>query len=310
MIIECIKEGFHITHRNWQVMLLKIAVTIVNLVGLFFFVGIPIAAAVVFMSVDIANIKDILPGIMSENPLGFLSKYLGLIVLMLISLILYLTIASVLMLYVFGGTLGVLRNAALNIQYKFSFPSFFKEAKKLFFPLLWLFSIALLVITVVIIVFGIVTGVAFFVIQVLSGGSETTLSVFVVSFFTLLIVFLSLIIGFASVIFTAYVAITLVVEKKKVIDSFKKAWDFVKNKPMAFLFYIILVSGIMGVNILLVLLGGSFQMIPMISILISIPYQLIAYAVQIYLNVVMWSSLVVFYVKGVNYSVYTATYDI
>ncbi len=309
MIIECIKEGFHITHRNWQVILLKIAVTIISLVGVFFFIGIPIAVAIIFMSVDIANIKDILPGIMSENPLEFLSKYLGLVILMLISLTLYLTIVSVLMLYVFGGMLGVLRNAALNIQYKFSLSSFFKEAKKFFFPLLWLFSIALLVITVVVIVFGILVGVVISAIYAFK-ESGTTLSVFVTSFFSLLIIFLSIIVGLASVIFTVYAAIALVVEKNGVADSFKNAWNFVKNKPMAFLFYIILVIGIIAVNITLKILGGSFSMIPVVGLLISIPFQLIYYVVQSYLGVVMWSSLLVFYIKGINYPVYTATYDI
>lgn len=298
MVIECIKEGFHITHRNWQVILLKIAVTIVSLVGFFFFIGIPIAIAIAYLSVDIANIKDILPWIMSEDPMEILSKYLGLAILTFAALILYLTFVSVIALYVFGGTLGVLRNAALNIQYKFSLSSFFKEAKKLFFPLLWLFSIAFLVIIAIIIVLGILTVVIFFVTHAFS-ESGTRLSVFVTSFFSLLIISLSIIIGLVSLIFTVYAAIALVVEKSRVINSFKNAWNFLKSKPMAFLFYILLVISIIAVNIILTIFGGSFRMIP-----------LVLFAVQSYLGVVMWSSLFVFYIKGINYPVHTATYDI
>lgn len=309
MIIECIKEGFHITHRNWQVILLKIAVTIVSLAGFFFFIGIPIAIAIAYLSVDIANIKDILPWIMSENPMEILSKYLGLAILIFIALILYLTAVSTLMLYTFGGMLGVLRNAALNIQYKFSFSSFFKEAKKLFFPLLWLFSIALLVITAIVIILGILTVVIFFVTHAFS-ESGTRLSVFVTSFFSLLIIFLTIIGGLASIIFMVYAAMALAVEKKGVIDSFKNAWNFVTNKPMAFLFYIILVISIIAVNIILMILGGSFRMIPTVGPLINIPYKLIYYVLQSYLGIVMWGSLLVFYIKGINYPVYTATYDI
>ena len=309
MFLECIKEGFKLTHRNWQVILLKIIVTIISIAALFIFVGIPIAVAIIFMSIDIASLKDTLLNIMSSDPLEILSKYLGLAVIVFTGLILYITVVSVVVLYVFGGMLGVLRNASLDSKYRFSFSSFFAEAKKLFFPLVWLFSVALFVITAVIIIFGILTGVWFFTVHALS-TPDSTLSVFVVSFFTMLVIFLSLVAGLFSVIFTVYASIALAVERKGVSDSFKKTWNFVMNKPGAFLFYILLVICVVALNIVLWLLGASFRLIPMIGLIVSIPYQIILHVFQSYLAVVMWSSLIVYFIKGTKHTEYKATYDI
>ena len=308
MIIESVKEGFRLTNKNWQLVLLRIAVMIINLLGFLFFIGVPVFIAVISLGVDIANVKDILPGII-DNPAEVLSKYIGMVILMIVTFIIYFTFVSVLALYVFGGTLGVLKNAAFDEQYKFSLSSFFKEAKKIFFPLLWLFSIAFLVITSFVIMFVILAGLLVYVTH-LFGESNTTLSVFVTSFFTLLFIFLSIIGGLASVIFTVYAAIALAVENKGVIDSFKITWNFVTTKPISFLFYIILVFGIVGINIVLMILGVSFRMIPVVGVLIDIPYQFIYYGAQTYLGVVMWGSLVVFYIRGTHHPAYTATYDI
>lgn len=307
MIIESIKEGFRITHKNWQIILLKIAVGIINLVGFFLFVGIPIAIGIFSLGMDVAQAKDILPGILN-NPAEILSKYLRLAILIFITSIIYLTAASVLILYVFGGTLGVLRNAAINEQYRFGFSSFFGEAKKVFFPLLWLFSIALLVIIGILTVFGVLAGILISMIRVYS-DTVTAYSIFATYFFGLLGITFVL----AGIIFTAYAAIVLVVENSKVMASFKNTWNFMKNKPMAFVFYIILFIGIIAANFVLIALGVSFSTAPVVSYLFIIPYRLISYVVQSYLGVVMWGALLVFYIKGINFPVCTntaTTYDI
>lgn len=302
MIIECIKEGFRITNKNWQVVLLKIAVTIINLMGFLIFVGIPIFIAITSLGIDLAQAKDILPGIF-ENPLEVLSKYLGIVVLIFISLIIYLTVAFFLVLYVFGGTLGILRNAAIDEQYKFSFASFMEEAKKIFFPLVWLFSIAFLVTLSILIVLVLSAGFLIYVIHA-HGRLATTFSIFVTYFFSLF----GIIIFLIAVIFTAYAAIDVVVVKGRVIASFKNALTFIINKPIAFLFYIFLFVGLIAANFVLIALGASVRVIPLL-----IPYQLISYIIRSYLGVVMWSSLVVFYLKGIKFpvqTVTTVTYDI
>jgi len=289
MIIESIKEGFRLTHKNWQVVLLNIGVGIINLINFFIIVGIPIATGIFFLGIDIAQAKDILPEIL-ENPVEIFSRYLGVAILIFVAFLIYLAVTSILILYVFGGTLSILRNTAINGQYHFSFSSFFSEARNVFFPLLKLFSIALLAIIAILIIFGISAGI---LISMVSAYRETA-SVFITYFFTLLgITVVSL-----SIILTAYAAIALVIKKNRVIDSFKDAWDFMKDKPMAFVFYIILIFGIVVVNLFLIALSASFSAVPVIGYIFLIPHQVVSYAVQCYLGVVMWSSLIAYYIKA------------
>ncbi len=131
MMIECIKEGFHLANRNYQLVFLRIIVVIINFISLLFFLGLPIIVAVAYMGFDLSHAVDLLPDLM-ENPFDLLSKYLGLVFLIGISFIFYLTFVSTIILYSLGGTLGVLRNSAVNIQYRFSLSSFFKEANNIF----------------------------------------------------------------------------------------------------------------------------------------------------------------------------------
>lgn len=302
MIVECIKEGFRITNKNWQVVVLKIAVAVVNLAGFFIFVGIPIFIAITSLGIDLAQAKDILPGIF-ENPIEVLSKYLGLVVLIFIALLIYLTVAFFLILYFFSGTLGILRNAVIDEQYKFSFASFMEEAKKIFSPLLWLFSIAFLATLSILIILGLSAGFLIYVIHAY-GRLVTTFSIFVTYFFSLFGIAIFLV----AVIFTAYAAIDLVVVKGRVITSFKNALTFTIDKPIAFLFYIFLFVGLIAANFILIAVGTSIRAIPLL-----IPYQLISYGIRSYLGVVMWSSLLTYYIKATNYPVYSTappTYDI
>src|SRR4030066_1786878 len=111
MITECFKEGFYLANKNYQLVFLRIIVIIINFLSLLFSLGMPIIAAVAYMGFDLSHAVDLLPNLM-ENPFNFLSKYLGLIFLIGISFIFYLMLASTIILYSLGGTLGVLRNAA------------------------------------------------------------------------------------------------------------------------------------------------------------------------------------------------------
>jgi len=306
MIIESIKEGFRLTHKNWHVVLLNIGVGIINLINFFVIVGIPIVIGLFSLGIDIAQAKALLPEIL-ENPSEFFLKYLGAAILIFVAFIIYLAVASILILYVFGGTLSMLRNTVVNRQYSFSLSSFFSEARKVFFSMLNLFSVAFLAIIAILIVFGISAGILISIVSAYD-GIATTVSVFTTYFFILLGVTVVLV----SIIFTAYTAIVLVVEKNRVTDSFRNAWNFIKNKPMAFVFYIILIIGIVAVNLLLIVLGASFGAAPIIGYIFLIPHWLISYVVQSYLGVVMWSSLIIYYIKATNYPAYPTapTYDI
>ncbi|GBE06559.1 MAG TPA: hypothetical protein ENH45_06590 [Nitrospirae bacterium] len=300
MMIESIKQGFSITHKNWQVILLRVAAGAINVIGFFFLVGTPVIIAIISFGIDVAQVRDMFPGIL-ENPMDILTRYIGLAVLVAVAFLIYLTVASIIIIYAYGGTIGVLRNAVLDEQFKFSYSGFFREAGRFFFPLVWLSSLAMLLILAAVIAFAILAGVVFAVTQV-SAGSGSSLIVFFSTFFSLLLVFLALTLGLGSLIYIVYASIAMVADGRGVMDSFRSAWVFVMGRPMAFVFYILLIIGILAVNILLVMIGFAFQMTPIIGPFAGIPYKVAYCAVQVYLGVVMWGALVAYYMRGTKRS--------
>lgn len=304
MIIGCIKEGFHLANRNYQLVLLRIIVVIINFISLLFFLGLPIIVAVAYMGFDLSHAVDLLPDFM-ENPLNLLSRYLGLVFLIGISFIFYLTFVSTIFLYSLGGTLGVLRNSAVNIQYRFSLSSFFKEAKIIFSRLFWLVSILFLIF------------IALFAAVIISGGvvagfmqgfswSETTLKVFLSSFVFLSTIVFGIIIFFSWFIFTVYSILCLVIEEKGPADSIKNTFNLLKRTPQAFLFFIILLAGAIAVNLVFFIIMIPFGMLPFLDIVLYC----VSVVFQNYLAIVVWSALTVFYTKVTDHPVYSATYDI
>ncbi|MEF9427619.1 MAG: hypothetical protein L0956_10840 [Candidatus Mariimomonas ferrooxydans] len=67
---------------------------------------------------------------------------------------------------------------------------------------------------------------------------------------------------------------------------------------------------IVGINIALTIMTGTFRMIPLAGLVIGIPYHFAVSILMNYLSVVMWSSLLVFYIRGINLPVKTSVHNI
>lgn len=304
MMIECIKEGFHLANRNFQLVFVRIMLTIINFLSLLIFLGVPIIAAVAYMGFDLTHAVDLLPGLI-ENPLDFLSKYLSVVFIIGMSFILYLIFASVIILYSLGGTLGVLKNSAVNVQYRFSLSSFFREANSIFSRLFWLVSILSLISLGLFIAVIIFAGIAAGFIQGFS-RAETTLEVFFSSFAFLSITIFSIILFFCCFMFTIYSILCLVIEGKGSMDTIKNTFNHLKKTPQAFLFFIILFLGAVAVNLAVFIIMIPLGMLPFVNIILYI----MSVIFQNYLAIVVWSALTVYYTKAANYPVSPATYDI
>jgi hypothetical protein len=304
MIIECIKEGFNLTNKNLSLVVIRITVAIINLLNLIVFLGLPLIAAVVYLGFDLTHARDLLPSLL-ENPFGFVTRYLGVVFLTGISLIFYLLLTSLLFLYALGGTLGVLKNSAVNIRYKFSLSSFFKEANTAFFRLFWFLCLVLLGVTVLCLVFMIFGGIVSAVAQG-AAASDSALELFLNSFVMLTVAIFSIIIALAGFIFTVYSMMIMVIEGKGVTDSIRRALNFLKQMPQAFLFYIILLIGSVALHTILYGLQLSFGVISFIS---PLAYFINAF-IQGYLTIFVWASLIVYYLKTTKYPVYSASYEI
>lgn len=284
MIIECIKEGFNITNRNWQLILVRIITAVINIAALLILLGVPILVALLYLGIDIASAKDMFPS-MIDNPSQFVAKYLGLLFVFLAAILFFLTFASLLSLYTLSGTIGVLKTACLNASYRFSLSSFFNEANKHFSRLFWLLSLLLLGITLLLfafLLFGLI-GVA--VVHSLA-VSQSTLLVFLSTFIILSGITFGSLILFAALVFMFYSTIVSVVEEQGSSDSIKRTFYFLKKMPMAFMLYFILFIGLIVANAVLMPLSWM-----------TVLFSLVGALLQSYLMIVFWSALIVSYVK-------------
>ncbi|MBI5026889.1 MAG: hypothetical protein HZC12_09260 [Nitrospirae bacterium] len=292
VIFELIKDGFRLTHKNWQVILVQIAFMIVSCIGFFIFVGLPLAIAFVYFGIDLVQVKDFLQ--MFRSPAEILSRYFGLVIFILTAFILYLGIVSALSIFTFGGTLGVLRNSVLDSQYKFSLSSFFQEGKKLFFPITGFAIVASAGLVVVFFIFGVFGGCGFSIISAYR-EKETFIAVFTGTFFALLLIACGLVIVLGALALVFYSVMALVVERIGPLKAFKKGFTFIKENPKAFIFYAVLIMGYMSANFLLMFLVYPLSLIPAIGPIIGFPFHLVSYILQSYLWIVIMSSLLIFY---------------
>ncbi len=304
MIIETIKDGFRLANRNLQLVLVRIIVTIINFAGLIVFLGLPVLVAIAFLGFDIAQAKDLLPSIM-DNPFDVISRYLGLIFLIVAALTLYLFFSSLLILFSYSGMMGVLRSSAVDTQYKFNVSSFFKEAGRNFFRLFRVLSLVLLISLALIIATLVIGGICAAIMKSVS-GAETTMEVFFSSFVTIFIIILSIVIILTSIIFTVFTLVISVVTMEGARACVSRAYNFIKEKPQSLLFCMILFAGIITVNAVFFTLQIPMQVMPFMMPLV---YLLNAFG-QSYMIIVMWSSLIMYYMKSENYPIYSSGYEI
>jgi hypothetical protein len=304
MIRECIREGFNLANKNVQLVFISTAVSIINLISFFIILGLPVIAVLVYLGFDLAQAGDMLPSIL-KNPSELVKNYLGVIFLMVTSFVLYLAFTSVLYVYALGGTLGVLKDSAVNIRYKFSMSSFFEEAKINLSRLLGLISLVMLGVIALFILFMITGGIAAGVINAVT-KSRSMLEMFFSSFALLSIIVFSIVVVFAGLVFGVYSLVVLVTDGKGVVDSMGRTYNFLKQTPEALLFYLILIVGFIAANAVFYGIQIAVSVIPLFVPLVYI----INTVFQSYLAIAVWSLLIVYYVKKSNYHSSHVAYEI
>jgi len=304
MIIACIKDGFALANRNLQLVVIRIIVSVINVIAFGVFLGIPLIITVAYLGFDVAHAREMLP-YMAHNPLEFVSRYLGLVLLLLLALLSYLIFSSMLYLYTLGGTLGSLRNSYANTGLKFSLPSFFREANANFSRLFWLLSLVFLGIAVLLIACAVSGGMLLLVISALS-AVDGALNMFLRSFAAVFMIILCVITLAVSLIFSVYSAVISVSEEKAAVESVKSTLAFLKNKPQALLFFIVLILAVITATLLFFSVQIPLRIIPFISVVTF----LINTFFSSYLAVVLWGSLVTYYMKASGSPVYDAGYEI
>jgi hypothetical protein len=304
MIIECIKDGFALANRNLQLVVIRIIVSVINVIAFGVFLGIPLVITVAYLGFDVGHAREMLP-YMAHNPLEFVSRYLGLVLLLLLALLSYLIFSSALYLYTLGGTLGSLRNSYANSGFTFSLSSFFREANSNFSRLFWLLSLVFLGIAVLLIAYAVSGGMLLLIISGLS-AVDGALNMFLRSFAAVFMIILCVITLAGSIIFSVYSAVISVSEEKAAVASVKITLSFLKNKPQALLFFVVLILAVITATLLFFSVQIPLRIIPFISVVTF----LINTFFSSYLAVVLWGSLVTYYMKASGSPVYDAVYEI
>lgn len=292
---DVIKEGFKVIHRTWQLLLIQLGMVILGGIGFFVFVVIPLAIAFVIFSIDltgISQIEDIFR--LFKGSSDILSRYFGLVLIVVGGLLVYIILAAILSIYVFAGSVGVIGKALIDKTLKFSMPVFFSEAKRFFLPMLGFTSIV-----------GIILIAAAFVLGILGGGvmalitfvksQDSTLALFLSLFFSMLLIITAFIVLLGILSITMYGVAALVLKGIGPVKSLREAAHYVVRHPNAFWLYSLLFGGYILISFFLILLGYPFNWIPVIGTILSFPYQIISSAFQTYIGLSIIATLFAYY---------------
>ncbi|MBM4128572.1 MAG: hypothetical protein FJ243_00470 [Nitrospira sp.] len=293
--LEAIKDGFRVVHRNWQLVLVHLCMVIINFFGFFIFVGIPLAVALIIFGIDltgIKGIKDIFD--LLRNPSEIISRYLGLIIIIVVSFLIYVLLVATLGIYVLGGSVAIIGRSLRDAALKFSMHAFFSEARRLFMRMLGFTAAIGLILISLTFVLGVLGGGIAAIVS-LAKSQDSTLALFLGVFFSLVLILIAITLILVILSTTIYGAAALFFKGTGPVKSIREALRYLSICPNALWLYTILFAGYLIANFFLIFLGYPFRLIPVIGPIISFPYQLMSYALQTYLGLVIIGATFTYY---------------
>ncbi|HBG92852.1 MAG: hypothetical protein A2X54_08595 [Nitrospirae bacterium GWF2_44_13] len=290
-----VKNGFKLIYKNWQLVPIQFGMMLVNGIGFFVFVGIPLAVAFVIFGLDFTEMTELknLMGTM-RDPSEIITKYIGLIVVLLVSFIVYLLVATAVGLYVFGGSAGIIGRAVKDGVKRFNKNMFFSEGKRLFWPLVGFTAIIGIIFLGVAFVIGVFAGGIGIIISI-AKGYETTLAVVLGIFFSLLLFCIGFALIISSIALALYGTAVIVLKGTGPWQATKDTIKYLYRNPAALWLYCLAFGGYFLATFLLILLGTPFNLIPIVGTIIAIPYQIFSYALQSYLGLVIVAVIFIYY---------------
>lgn len=292
---DAVKSGFRLINRNWQLVAVQAGMMIANCIGFFIIVGIPLGIAFIIFGLDLtglAETRDIM-GLL-RHPTELISKYMGLVLIVVTSFLLYILVVATAGLFVFSGSIGTIGHAVLDPSRKFSMKLFFAEAKRTFSPLMWFSSFMGLVYIAIAFFLGLFGGGVAALVQS-AKSQDSTLALFLGIFFSLVLALFALIVILGAIAVTVYGIAVLFFKTEGAIRSFRDAVRFLWNRHSAFWLYVLLFFAYLVASFILMLFTYPFKLIPFIGTLISFPLQLVSYGVQSYIGLAILATIFIYY---------------
>jgi len=292
---DTVKSGFRLINRNWQLVAVQAGMMIANCIGFFVIVGIPLGIAFIIFGLDLtglAETRDIM-GLL-RRPSELISKYMGLVLVVVSSFLFYLLIVTTTGIFVFAGSVGSVGRAVLDPSRQFSMKLFLAEAKKLFFPMMWFSLVMGLVFIAIAFLLGLLGGGVAAVVQT-AKSQDSTLALFLGIFFSLVLALCAIIVILGAIAVTVYGIAVLFFKTEGAVRSFKDAVVYLWNRQSAFWLYAVLFFAYLIASFILMLFTYPFNLIPIIGTLISFPLQLASYVVQSYIGLAILATIFIYY---------------
>jgi len=295
---DAVKSGLGLVNRNWQLVVVQAGMMLVNCIGFFVIVGIPLFIAFVVFGLDLtglASTRDII-GLLRQ-PSELISKYMGLVLIVVVSFLLYLLIVTSIGLFVFAGAIGSVGHAVIDTSRKFSLKLFFAEAKKVFFPLMWFSLFMGLVFIAITFCLGLLGGGVAAIVQS-AKSQDSTLALFLGIFFSLVLALFGVIVVLGAIAVTVYGLAVLFFKNEGAVRSCKDAAIFLWQRQAAFWLYVMLFFAYVIASFILMLFTYPFNLIPIIGTIISFPLQLASYVVQSYIGLAIIATVFNYYYEA------------
>ncbi|UCG77977.1 MAG: hypothetical protein JSV21_10490 [Nitrospirota bacterium] len=289
---SAIKEGFRLINSNWQLVVVKFVAMIINVLLLFVLFLLPVIISVAVIGIDTEPFQDMRS--IPENLSTIVSNYLVLFIIAAFFLLVYLLVASVISIYVYGASAGIIADSIRSASEKFSMRRFFRSGKELFMPVFgFLAVVLLLVIVVMLIVLLITIALAAFVDYL--GQFESGMSTFISMFLILLSIALMLFLITFSLAVIFYGSAVLVLDRKGAFESTREAVSYLYRRPAAYWLYCILLGCIILTSVVLTLIGFAFSEIPVVGAIMYIPFQFFTSVAQSYIGLIVLAAVFIYY---------------
>lgn len=293
--IATVKEGINTVNKNWQLLFVQLITLGLSGISFFIIVGIPIAIAFILFGLDLTEIlrlKDLVSVFRGSAEL--LNRYFAMALIILFSLIIYLSFILVIWVFMLGGTIGIFTKFILKEIDKFNLKTFFSEGKHFFLLLAVFSSVIGIVFLAIAFLLGLLVGGASSIIEA-AKSYEATFGLFISFFCSLVLMSVGIVLILLTLSAATFGVAHLAFFRSGSLKTIKETLKYLYSKPAAIGFYIVLLLAYMVICFLVILIGAPLTFVPVIGPLLSLPYQLVTYMVQGYLSLVMLACIFHYY---------------
>jgi hypothetical protein len=293
--MDTIREGFRHVHRNWQLIVVQFVMGVINLVAALFFIGLPLVIGLLVLGQDASELRRMGELFQSSSGLfDIIARYMGLVLVFLLSLLFYMLFAFALWIYVLGGAAGSLGKSIREARYVFSMGTFMSEGRRLFWPLAVYVTVVSLLLLGVIVALGVAGGLT----AALFGGlglGDSRLGVFLKVFFVLSFIAAGGLALTGLLVVSLQGLAELVLRGSRPVRSLVNGFNYLEKNSRALYLAGIVVAGYVAAQFVLAGVGYPLQLVPLVGPLLSIPYQLVSSLVQGYLCLALLATVFVDY---------------